>query len=102
MITRTHWGIGEVDGLRWKKFKMVHVLTSDIAVTNIVAMKYWPSNGTSSEVAGSVSATSNKKTVIANNTVIPKPTFSPDSGGRKNLISVSVEIKAQGRIKLKT
>lgn len=93
MIIWIYWGIGEVDGLWWKKFKMVYVLISDIVVINIVVMKYWLSNGILFEVVGSVLVMSNKKIVIVNNIVIFKLIFFLDFGGRKNLISVSVEIK---------
>ncbi len=38
-------------------------------------------------VGGIVSATSSRKTVSDSNTVTPRLTFSPDSGGRKNVNS---------------
>jgi hypothetical protein len=102
IMTLTQRGIGDVAGLRWKKFNIKHVATNETAVTNMVATKYCPNKGMLSDVDGKVSATNRRNTVIAKRTVIPRPTFSPDSGGRKNLIRVNVEINAHGRIKLNT
>ena len=45
-------------------------------------MAYLPNNGTNSDVFGTFSATSRRKTEKERRTVIPSETFSPESGGR--------------------
>ena len=52
-------------------------------VTSIIVNKrYFPTNGTTSEVGGMSSANSRKKTVNDSNIEIQSATFSPESDGK--------------------
>lgn len=75
--------------------------TTDEATMNMMQLKYVPSNGTASEVAGMVSATMFKNTVRDRRIVTPRDSFSPESGGRVKPNTAIDAIRTQGTIKLK-
>jgi hypothetical protein len=77
------------------------VETTEEATMNMIQLKYVPSKGTASEVAGIVSATMFKNTVKLSNIVTPKDNFSPESGGSVNPSTALEAIKTPGTIKVK-
>lgn len=68
---------------------------------NIMQLKYVPSSGTASDVAGMVSATILRKTVSDSRMVTPRDNFSPESGGNVNPSTAIDAISTHGTIKLK-
>lgn len=68
---------------------------------NIMQLKYVPSRGTASEVAGIVSATILRNTVSDSRIVTPRDSFSPESGGNVKPSTAIEAINTHGTIKLK-
>ena len=58
-------------------------------------------SGIDSDVSGIFSAMANMKTEKASKTVIPRPIFSPESGGSVNPRTAIEAIRTQGTIRLK-
>lgn len=77
------------------------VLTTLLATINIIQLKYVPSRGTASEVAGIVSATIFRNTVRDKRMVTPRDSFSPESGGKVNPRTAMLAIRTHGTIRLK-
>jgi len=57
-------------------------------------------SGTDSEVAGVLSAMSNMKTENASRTVMPSVTFSPESAGSQNPVTLSTLSHRHGQMML--
>ncbi len=57
-----------------------------------------PNNGAVSDVWGTLSAMTSRKTENERSTVIPSDTFSPDSGGRQKTSRSSSDNMRQGNI----
>lgn len=62
------------------------------------ADNYLPIIGNESELSGRSSESENMSTEKARNTVIPKDTFSPDSGGNQNMSNAIRERTKDGMI----
>lgn len=75
--------------------------TTEEATMNIMQLKYVPSSGTASEVAGIVSATMLRNTVRDSKMVTPSDSFSPESGGSVKPKTAMEAIRTQGTIRLK-
>jgi len=73
-----------------------------VLITFVVKYDYFisPMRGIDSEVSGIFSAMASMKTEKASSTVMPRPIFSPESGGRQNTRTVRVLIIMQGNTML--
>lgn len=72
--------------------------THEMHTSPMDTAKYAARNGKPSEEDGSLSCTSNRKTVVESRTVICKVIFSSEKGGKTKPMKVKMLIKKPGKI----